>query len=396
MRCLLRSLGMAALLAGLAPAALAQELEPNDFCSTASDPGAIPLPGQIVGSLDPQGAAPPTDVDFFRFSAAPGQRLRATLDRHLGAVFDSDCNPIARLPNFFIPQPVDFEVPASGVFFIGVADVGDGAFSGNGSGSSLGAYAIELAQSPARIGSISGRMIDAAGDFPLPGGIHPNGFILLDFCTPDGCFPATNQRADASGRVRFVLDQVNRPLLAGDYVLTALADGYTPIRRTLRVGEDEHVDVGDLPLDPQPVGVSDVRTCTELPIQGGVCEFSARIRNNSNAPLAVTAHSVVLDSRSQVRFEASTSRSGAEARRARLRIPPSGSAPVAFSFDVPSFNGDSFICVQLFVGYEPAPFFNNARSIDLFCVVKGARGLNALDAQASRAVFEQMRNAAQH
>ena len=60
---------LGSVLANVRPAS-AQETEPNDPCSAAQDVEEVALPFTSSGSLDSSEEAP--DVDFFRFSGAPG------------------------------------------------------------------------------------------------------------------------------------------------------------------------------------------------------------------------------------------------------------------------------------------------------------------------------------
>src|SRR5215208_1676866 len=98
-----RLAGLALLALGLAavstPAVLAQvaESEPNDSCAAAQDLTSVTLPAAASGSLDTPPADP--DIDFFRFTAAPGTWVEVRvdgagatplLDPDIG-VFDSSC-----------------------------------------------------------------------------------------------------------------------------------------------------------------------------------------------------------------------------------------------------------------------------------------------------------------
>jgi hypothetical protein len=42
------------------------------------------------------------------------------------------------------------------------------------------------------------------------------------------------------------------------------------------IGENQHIDPGDLALTPDPVFFRDEQVCV-VPFQGGVCEFSVKL-----------------------------------------------------------------------------------------------------------------------
>src|SRR5262245_33994268 len=85
-------LGMFALLAGSASAASAQELEPNNSCFAPQDGGTLTPPAFISGSIDAANATFQTDVDFYRFTATPGQELRITVGFNQRAgLFNESC-----------------------------------------------------------------------------------------------------------------------------------------------------------------------------------------------------------------------------------------------------------------------------------------------------------------
>src|SRR5262245_54949446 len=102
------------------PAASAQEVEPNDTCLTAQTGGAIIPPSVLDASLASPGPQGITDVDFFRLTAAPGTELLVfpTFGARIG-LFSDTCT-LLRAPSAFDTQLIDFTVPASGTFILGV------------------------------------------------------------------------------------------------------------------------------------------------------------------------------------------------------------------------------------------------------------------------------------
>src|SRR5215510_1978759 len=162
------AIGAILLLTGLSPAASAQEIEPNNSCFTAPDSGSITPPAFVTGSIDAANASPFTDVDFFRLTAAPGTDLRATvgLNQRVG-VFSEQCVLQAQSDPFG-ENKVDFTVPASGTFILAVSDRFDNFFQGFGFFNS-GPYTVSITVQPPKIGSISGRLVDAVAGTPLVG-----------------------------------------------------------------------------------------------------------------------------------------------------------------------------------------------------------------------------------
>ena len=388
-RCIARLLGTALVLAAFCKPALAQELEPNNSCLAPQAGGDIVPPARITGRIDPLDATAQTDVDFLRFTARPGLALRLTVSSdQRGGLFDEQCRLIAATV-LFSENTIDFLVPASGRFIVGVADPFDNAFTGNGF-TQGGPWELLFSLQPPSIGSISGRLVDPISRKPLGGGATPFARVELRRCNGGSCFDfVTSQPTDARGMFRFELDTRGRRIEAGDFQLDAFADEYRMVSVLLTVGPDESPDVGDLALVPPPILFSDIRPCAAILPQGGVCEYSARIRNNTTGKLAGLAHSVVEGGFGASRFEAGTRVSDTEARRAVVRIAAGGSQVVTFAFRVPSFvpNG-TVLCADLELGFDPSPLFNPARRGSLFCMAKGDSGFRAMSPLQSHMELE--------
>ncbi len=373
----------------------AQELEPNDSCFAPQENGEILLPSSITGSIDPPivDQDRTTDVDFFRFQSVAGLPLRVILPSfsHRIGLFSEQCTLLATGDFAFGGPRIDFNVPASGIFIIAVASSDDNSFSGNGF-FNPGPYTLSFLLQPPTIGSISGRVVDAISGLPLMGAVPPFARVDLARCIDGNCFQfISTQSVDARGMFLFQRDDQNAPIEVGDFMITAFANDFETASVQFSVQEGEDFDTGDIALLPPPLDFADIQPCMSILPQGGPCEYSVSIRNNTSAPLSGQAHSIVDGGFGQSRFEATTRRSDSTVRRQRVRIPPRSSQTVRFVFTVPSFvpNG-SFICTELFLGIDPSPLFNIARRQNLFCLSKGAFGVQVMSVEESRAVFQEM------
>jgi hypothetical protein len=245
----------------------------------------------------------------------------------------------------------------------------------------------DLALTPlARIGSITGRVIDAVTRSALSGADPPFVHVRLERCESGFCSFTDSTNADDQGRYSFG-DDPFRLLEPGDYRVEAEAEEYRPAETALvSVAEGEDAVLDDLPLDPFPIGFSEIRACGDLPRQGGVCNFSVRVVNRSTQRIAGGAWSLVDSSSTgsltgMTRFQAGTPK--------MLVLPPLGSRVVPFSFRVPASieNGGS-VCAEVFFGQGRADFlFNTVGTRNLFCIQKGVNGtLRILDVKESRAL----------
>ena len=386
------AIGATLLLAGVSPVASAQEIEPNNSCFSAPDAGTI-APGSIVtGSIDAANASPFTDVDFFRVSAAPGTDLRFTVsvNQRVG-VFSDQC-VLQGQSDGFSDNKVDFTVPASGTFILAVSDRFDNFFQGFGF-VNAGAYQITVALQPPKIGSISGRLVDAVSLTPLIGPMPPFARVELRRCINGSCFNTVNsQSTDAAGNFRFELDFSGRRIEVGDFQLSATADEFQPVTLLFSVGADQNLQVGDVKLIPPPILFSNIRPCTAILPQGGSCGYTVAIRNNTTAKFTGQALSLVNAGFNATVFEASTSKTGTGVQRATVSVPALSSRDVTFFFNVPSFvpNGTT-ICTRLQLGLDPSPLFNVMRQRDLFCIAKGGSGFTVMSAEQSKPVFDMMK-----
>lgn len=246
-----------ALLFAAAPAARAQETEtePNSSCAAAQDLTAATFPSTLTGSLDTPPASP--DIDFYRFAAAPGDLLRIelagdqvypfTLVDPLLAVYDASCNLIALNDDWAgAGSRLEIAVPADGVLVVAATSNPDYGFTGAGSWAGtyrLGVRRLALGR------SVSGRVVDARSNGPLPGA-----YVVLNRCEDGNCQTAGVANADDLGGFRFA-DGLNTygPLLAGEYEIYSQAPNHDPYESRFTLTEGQDFDFGTIALVPHPI-----------------------------------------------------------------------------------------------------------------------------------------------
>jgi len=227
------------------------------------------------------------------------------------------------------------------------------------------------------IASISGRVVDALDQTGLPGTAPPWTGVSLARCDDLGCWNSVGWvTADESGSFRF--DQTNTwaPLLTGDYHITAWAEQYQPREVAVdTVIKDEERDIGELPLQPNPVQFVEVTPCFEIPPSGGECLFSVVVRSGFATRLDAEAWSIVsvygtgsfLNSTS---FQAGVGNAGVSVPE-RFRLAPGQTKALQFRFDVPeSVQQGAWICPRVFVGKRPDAQYSTLGSVEPFCVFK--------------------------
>jgi hypothetical protein len=386
--------------------AQAVEVEPNDPCVEAQDIGPIDVTGafSVQGSLDTPPDEP--DVDFFRFSATPGAQVVAndegqdtgagTLPDPVLGLFDTDCNLLVTDDDSGVGlnSRLRFDVPPDGVFVLAATSFPDFGFSGDGAVS--GTYLLTISPPPPSIGSISGRIVDALTDEPLPGNEPPFASAELLRCEDDVCSVVTSQSADGDGRFRFDLDFDGQPLPVGTYQVRAFANEYEQAETDpSEVGEGEDVDIGDIPLEPPQISVSNIQPCEDLLPQGDICRYSIQVRNNTRAPVRGLAWSIVdgsglLSSLTFTQFEASTRGGSRQAVRERLAVGPLDEATLEFQFDVPPFVIGAQFCTRVFFGVDPSPLVTTVRESFLFCIIGSATGFELMSESDSQKIFQSL------
>jgi hypothetical protein len=186
---------------------------------------------------------------------------------------------------------------------------------------------------------------------------------------------------DSEGRFLFTGDQLGNPLPVGTYQVRAFAEeGFeTNATAPFDVAEGEDFDVGDIPLAPPPITISDIQPCEDL--EGGRCRYAFTVRNNTNAPFQGLAWSPVDgfglgSSLNFTLFEATTTPlvGSEQVIRARVAVAPFGERVVQFRFRVPSFAAEATFCPRVFIGVKPNPLVNTVAEAVLFCIRGGSTG----------------------
>ncbi len=388
--------------------ALAQgvDAEPNNACTEAQDMGPITLPFIVDGSLDTPPEIP--DVDFFEFIGQPGTLVRVDYegqDRNKGTLpdpflglFDSNCNLLEVNDDTgtlnddtgTLNSRLQFAIPEDGIFILAATSCCDVSFIGEGGSS--GTYQITIAPPPPSIGSVSGRVIDAVTGLPLRGDVSPFASANLLRCSDGDCFEYVGfQATDSEGQFQFTLDDFNgNPLEVGTYQVQASANDFESGQTDLfDVGEGEDLNVGDLSLQPPIIKFSEIRSCGDLPSEGGRCRYSVRITNTSLTPIAGAAWSLVDSHEIGSPLDFTNFQAGT---RDGVRLDPGESEVLQFRFKVPDTVQDgASICPLIFFGEDPDPFFNTLGQRFLFCIIKGSGGdFSVMDEKESQELFRKL------
>jgi hypothetical protein len=379
------ALGVCGAVLGSASPSSAQwaDVEDNGLCASAQQLADAAVPFDVVGSLAPG------DVDFFRFSAAPGQRLfvdhagvrgsQGALRNPLLGFFDSSCAPLAINDDFGdgLDSHLEIQVPADGVVILAATAFGDDAFAGQHS--AVGDYPLSVAVA-AFVPSITGRLVAAETGAPLASESAFAGLFRCEDETDPSCSLIDIQPVDAEGRFHFASAEDGSELMPGRYrVLAIEVDREVAETAVVLATSGQTLDFGDIALTAWRVEVEVVQPCV-VPARGGTCRYRARIHNLMNQRLNGLAWSSVskfrkgfLGHRSE--FEASVNSGFRSAARANLAVRAAGSQVVEFEFPVPRQPEGvvEVFCPQMHVGLNPAPLMDPIdRGDGLFCVEQGA------------------------
>lgn len=237
-------------LLGVVPSAFAQasEVELNNTCSDAHDLGAVSSQFIVDGILSSG------DIDFFKFQEPPSTYIQvdlsgagaAPLGDPLLGFFDSNCKLLSyNDDNNSANSGLTIKVPANGIVILAATGYDD--FGFNGSHVQSGAYQLTLVGSTAKTGSISGRVVDAKTNNPVPTWSWVD---LLQCSKPDdtsSCYWVDGAGTNDDRIFSFTGKDV------GTYLVVAHADYYQDSQSGLfTVGEGEDHYVGDIALTPNP------------------------------------------------------------------------------------------------------------------------------------------------
>ncbi len=219
------------------------------------------------------------------------------------------------------------------------------------------------------IGSISGRLVDAATGLPVPQTFIP--YVQLYRCTDGNCFePVNEQLPDSQGQFRFETDFSGNPLPAGTYQIRAFADQYNQgLIGPFTVGEGEDYQTGEVLLASFPVRFSEIQPCPDIPATGGECAFSVRISNGLPTQLKGATWSYA-DGGLPDSFAGFTAFQVKDPQA--LNLGKGKSKVFRFRFKVAANNSPSTtaLCTHLFVGKGSNPLFDTVGFSTLFCIVR--------------------------
>ena len=270
------------------------EFEPNNSCIGAQSLLGANLPLRVEGyKTQSDGNA----INYFRFAAAPGTTLRVTMTGDASkpnpltaygvGLFPSNCPPSPDASSFsiFSPANLDIVVPADGIFVIGVTACCDLDFSG--SGTIEGAYLLSVGPNlPAK--SIGGQVIDRLNGAVLSGAAEPFAWVDLYRSSQFGLEYVAGMPTSNKGQYRVSSETVGSSLTPGDYRVVAYANQY---QSTDNAVDLPSVQAGEARIAPtlgllsNPVRFSDIKPCTNVPAQGGECNFFYRVTVGTGSPL---------------------------------------------------------------------------------------------------------------
>jgi hypothetical protein len=354
----------------------------NTLCTSAVDLGTLILP--FARDEDLQNTGPAERVDFFRFTAVPGTELTVSLtgqqsgdDPYLGW-FNSGCQLLAiNDDSRSLDSYLALSVPDDGVLVLAATRCCDGGFLGESNFTEF-SYRLSVDVLPPGIGKINLQIQNARTFEPIRGGGAPYAYADLYSCTADCDVYIGSSSANSDGRLVFDGSNFNPRLSAGTYLLRVGAEDFGSNesgRFRVSAGGDVSLVVR---LKPPPISLGQQLHCENLPPQGGVCNYSVVLNNNTDRALSALMWSNVAgyglgSPQGYTQFEATKDSTNTPNQpRAPQLIPAfSAGAEVAFSFEVPSTvpQGAQF-CQSLYIGLEPFPLVNTLDEQPLFCIEK--------------------------
>ena len=272
----------------------------NNLCASAQDLGTLTTPFTRDDELQNNG--PAERLDFFRFNALPGAELAVSLtglqssdnstpDPFLGW-FNSDCQLLAvnddsdSLDSFLIVT-----VPDDAVLLLAATTCCDGSFTGEFDSTEI-SYRLSIEVPPPAIGTIRLQIQNALTFEPLRGGEEPFAYAELYRCLVDCDEFIASIGANSGGQIDFNGKDHYPRLTAGSYLLRVRAEDFSSNesgRFTVLAGDDVSLVVG---LDPPPISIGQLVSCENLPPQGGVCNYSVVLNNNSDMPISTLVWSM--------------------------------------------------------------------------------------------------------
>jgi len=217
---------------------------------------------------------------------------------------------------------------------------------------------------------------------------------MLGRCEEFGCYGIAYVSTDEMGRFRF--EGPVHQIAEGEYIVIGQADGYRPGESArLTINHEEHLDIGDLTLQPVPIRFGDVHSCEIA--EGDTCEFGVDISVRIARHLKAEAWSIVQYIPTSVPGPASSFQVGrlgvSNPKPQQLNLKPGESRTLLFQVGIPDHVPDGFlVCTSVFIGKSPNPQFDLLAEQPLFCAFKQAGALNMLTEKGSRAALRRHQN----
>jgi hypothetical protein len=331
---------------------------------------SLPLIDAISGQLIDAATGTPVINPTFYFSVSFAQLFRcnesdcsehvglATLDENGRFRFDNDNRFYYQTPitagNYQIAlTAATYESRSTDIFSVNVSETLD-----------LGE--LEMTPLP-RARSISGQIIDTLTNSPLPGQDYPYVDVTLEKCiAPNDCYNTINNlyvETDGS----FIIDTAyfGFPLLADSYQLVIRAYEHQTKVIAMDLAEGEALNLGQILLDPDPVKLTNLQPCPDLPIRGGRCRFSVEVTNRMTSRLNGLVWAVVSNHDTgsfldYTMFEVKNAQ--------KVNLQSGRGKKIQFQVDVPASAG-GHICVDIFVAQGTNTPFNTLGQTQ-FCVYK--------------------------
>lgn len=241
------------------------------------------------------------------------------------------------------------------------------------------------------IGSVSGRLVDAVSGEPISSAtVYLN--ACDDFGSGEFCFRIrATITTGADGNFSFSPADTFDPLIPGRYKITYSADQYNSADLpAFSVGEDEHVALGTIAVEPFAVRITEATGCSFIPASGGVCEYRVRLVNGQRNAKKVHVWSVINTFGS---FPAPDTTFQPEAART-ISLKPGESRVVRFRLPVPAAvrPGTIFSAEVLASPDTRAFYFEPANRRTIFSAYKDFGGtFQQLPEEAARELQQQLR-----
>jgi hypothetical protein len=245
-----------------------------------------------------------------------------------------------------------------------------GPFEYTGANLDVGDLALSA---PPPIRAIQGRVVEKGTGKPILANFNPN--VYLYRCLEGQCPEYVSmQSVGPDGRFRFETDGDGRPLPAGNYVVSAGAEGYDGASSAIfAVGADETRTLNTLRLRSWPIRFSDVKTCPDIPGQGGECVYSMRIWNGRPGTFEGEVWGIAYANL----YESVTGFVSFQVKDAqKLVLGPGKSKVVRFRLTLPEGKSpsDTNLCIHTLVGRGDNARFNVVGERSLFCYLSTQDG----------------------